>query len=618
MSEYFKFNIEDVDEESDTESIISDEEEVEHHLEDWRRNDNRFTEFEVNQYTLGRESSREIYKNPVEFTNSIISAYNSLRFVTSIRLQADIHNPEDPSDTRYSQNIRFEMEDFTNTQELRETLTEHITNETAPIWHRINMDEPSDRTTNKIVKYHRDYFDFCTQRKEKTKYQVTTICGEEEIHPGIFIKIITDHGISYSKKDCLIQCLNEALNKRYDPMEIRREVWPKAEFLLSKDLHTKRHIMYVCERYNCNLTLIDVLTQKEIRFNKSGKDKVELIKVGRVIGILDRVDYSVDKSNTDHKTVYFDLETVGPDQRVYAFTWRDNRGDETICHHNFDEVESLVVEKVLDRLEDTGDDETVIAYAWNGSRFDNWILFKLLKEKYRKKLWVHDIIINSGNEILSFKLTFNNKHMIFRDPKKLFSVSIPEACKVFGIRHGKHEFNHDEVDEAHINGTFGDYIVNNRMRIMDYCRQDGILLEELSNCIKDLYAKEGINIHTTLTRSIASSLAWQKTIEHHKILKDVTLSPHAEICGGVKYNDIMDHAIGGRAQCIKPGIHKDLCGIDVNSMYPYVCANNEYPCGNIIETNEYTPGKLGIYKVIILRQSYPHPIPYRKSKTLRI
>ena len=71
-------------------------------------------------------------------------------------------------------------------------------------------------------------------------------------------------------------------------------------------------------------------------------------------------------------------------------------------------------------------------------------MFKLLKAKYNKKLWVRDIIVNSGNEILSFKLTYNDRHMIFRDPKKLFSVSIPEACKVFGIKHSKHEFNHDE------------------------------------------------------------------------------------------------------------------------------------------------------------------------------
>ena len=202
---------------------------------------------------------------------------------------------------------------------------------------------------------------------------------------------------------------------------------------------------------------------------------------------------------------------MGPDQRVYAFTWRGKDGDLTMCHNNFDFVEGELVDKVLDTIHSASDNETMIAYAWNGSRFDNWIILNLLKKHYRKLLWVHDIVINSGNELLMFKLTTNRDNgskttIIFKDPKKMFNVSIPEACKVFGIFNGKHEFNHDEIDEAYMDGTFGDYIVKNRMRIMDYCRQDGILLEELSNCIKDLYTKENINIYTTLTRSVASSI----------------------------------------------------------------------------------------------------------------
>ena len=50
---------------------------------------------------------------------------------------------------------------------------------------------------------------------------------------------------------------------------------------------------------------------------------------------------------------------------------------------------------------------------------------------------------------------------------------------------------------------------------------------------------------------------------------------------------------------------------------PYVCATEQYPCGEIVElkNGEDPPeGKLGLYQVEILRQSYPHPIPYRKSK----
>ena len=616
MSEEFDINFEEVTEhESDTESIISDIEE-EYPLDDWREGSNKFNEFEILYYNLVSNILPDTYSK-ISFIESIATAYKNSRNITSLRLLADIYNPDDSNDTRYSQNIRFEVENFANTKELKEVLLNCLNNETAPIWNRLETDETSDRTTNKIVKYRRDYFDFCIQKQNKGKYQVTTVCGEEEIHPGVFIKMIADHGISYSVKDCLIQCLNEALNMRHNPKEIRKEIWPDSELSDMKDLHKARHIKYISRKYNVKLTLSDILDQKKFTFNKEGIQNIKLVKVGRTIGILDRVDYSVDKRSTNYDVVYFDLETVGPDQRVYAFTWRDSRGDKTMCHHDFDLIEGSITEKVLDCLKETGTGDTVIAYAWNGSRFDNWIMFKLLKAKYNKKLWVHDIVVNSGNEILSFKLTHNDRHMIFRDPKKLFSVSIPEACKVFGIKHGKHEFNHDEVDEAYVNGTFGDYIVKNRMRIMDYCRQDGILLEELSNCIKDLYAKEDINIYTTLTRSVASSICWQKTIEKHKILKDVTLSPYAEVCGGVKYESIMHEAIGGRAQCIKPGIHKDLCGIDVNSMYPYVCATEQYPCGEIVElkNGEDPPeGKLGLYQVEILRQSYPHPIPYRKSK----
>ena len=81
--------------------------------------------------------------------------------------------------------------------------------------------------------------------------------------------------------------------------------------------------------------------------------------------MLDRMD----RRSTNYNVVYFDLETVGPDQRVYAYTWRDSRGDKTMCHHNFDEIEASLTTKVLDCLKETGTDDTVMAYAWNGSRY---------------------------------------------------------------------------------------------------------------------------------------------------------------------------------------------------------------------------------------------------------
>ena len=112
MSEDFDINFEEVTGyDSDAESITSDIYE-DHSLDDWIVNINKFSDFENIHYTLGSNDT-DVYENTNEFVNSIISANNNLRkSITSLRLLADIHNPDDPSDIRYSQNIRFEIEDL--------------------------------------------------------------------------------------------------------------------------------------------------------------------------------------------------------------------------------------------------------------------------------------------------------------------------------------------------------------------------------------------------------------------------------------------------------------------------------------------------------------------------
>jgi hypothetical protein len=625
-SQDFDFDFTERDYDSDLESNASDEEDMVV-LDDWVDSVNSFSNFEYIQYTP-KSNLLKISTNSLVY--AIFTAIQSHRCVTAVRLLADIHDLNSEENIRWSQTMRFEISNFESISEMKQQILDYIEKEEAPVWHRLITDESSDKGYNKLVKYRTDYFDFCVQKPLKSGTQVTTICGEEEIHPGIFVKKITDHNISYRNNDCLIQCLNEILNKREDPDTIRMEIWGDKN-KMDRDLHTPRHIKYIAERYNTKILLSDIIEQSNITFNRNGKNVVKLVKVGKMLGMLDRKDLSVDKRNISNNIAYFDLETVGPDQRIYAFTWRCYSGDLTMCHNNYDYIEGCIIDKVLDTAYSLADDETLIAYAWNGSRFDNWIMFKLLKKKFNKKLWIHDIIINSANELLSFKLTIKASgrskptHIVFKDPKKMFSVSIPEACKVFNINEGKHDFNHDEVDEAYMQGKFDEYIKENKGRMMDYVRQDGVILEKLTNCIAALYKQENINMYTVLTRSVASSIAWQKTIEHHKILKDVTLSPYAEVCDGVKYNDIMDHAIGGRTQCVKRGTFNNVCGIDVNSMYPYVCASREYPCGQIVELSksnlqreikntDIPKDKLGLYLVKIKKQSYPYVVPHRKSK----
>jgi|GEM_PF-4095917 len=603
---------------SDTESVFSDDDSF-ITFDDWKVFVNSFDKFEFRAYTLIDPELVARYQDNELFVNTILSGSKNMIDMTSIRLLADIYDNDEEDNIRWGQNIRFEVSNFENRSEMYNVMMEHISNNTAPVWHRLTTDETSDKGYNKTVVYRRDYFDYCIQKPIKSKVQMTTICGEEEIHPGIFIKTITDHGIAYGSNDCLIRCLNEVLNMRLDPVEIRSKIWPQGNKF--RDLHTPRHINTIAKIYRVKLMISDLSTQKRVVFNKEGATDVNLYKCGRVIGILDRIDPSVDKRNCSNDTVFYDLETVGSDQRVYAFTWRHSSGDMTVCHDNYDRVEKLLVDKILDTIDSAGDNTSISSYAWNGSRFDNWIVLKLLKKAYNKKLWVKDIIINSGNELLTFKLTINRTNgtkvdMIFKDPKKLFSVSLSEAAKIFNINEQKIEFNHDDVDSAYMNSTFDLFINKNKTRIMEYVRMDGILLEKVVGCIAELYKKEGIKISSIITRSVASTIIWQKTIENYRILKDVQFEPHEEICN-TRYNDIMDHAIGGRTQCIVRGTFNNVCGIDVNSMYPFVCAMNKYPCGKRIELKpgENPPeDKLGLYLVRVLKQNYPNVIPYRKSK----
>lgn len=607
--------------ESDNESVYSEEGNDGDMilLDDWHVASNQFDSFEIRSYTLRSIASQQ-YENDILFVDSVMMARRLNENATAIRLLADIHDPDDEESTRWSQNIRFELMNFASINDLRSVILDHIQNQTAPIWHRLLSDEASDKGYNKIVVYHKDYFDICVQTPTKTRTQVTTVCGEREIHPGIFTKVITDHNISYRSNDCLIMCLNEVLNERHDPFDIRKQIRTDSS-RYHKDIHTPRHIASIARIYNTKIVINDILEQKRHEFNTSCKNTtVKLIKVGKVIGIKDYIDRTVDKRNTTNDTTYFDLETVGPDQRVYAFTWRHKKGDLTVCHNNYDQVEDMLVEHVYDVLSAGATDEKIIAYSWNGSHFDSWIMFKLLKRKYNKKLWIHNIIINSGNELLSFTITLtlngSKTHMVFKDAKKMFNLPLEEACDTFGIQDGKLKLEHNDIDKAFSDNTFDEYIRLNRSKIIEYVRRDGVVLEQVTKEIAALYTKQNINMYTVLTRSVASSISWRKTIENASILKDVTLSPYEYICG-VRYNDIMDHAIGGRSQCVTRGIFNNVCGIDVNSMYPYVASHNLYPCGSITELRhgEHPPkDKLGLYLVKIKRQSYPNVVPHRLNK----
>jgi hypothetical protein len=116
---------------------------------------------------------------------------------------------------------------------------------------------------------------------------------------------------------------------------------------------------------------------------------------------------------------------------------------------------------------------------------------------------------------------------------------------------------------------------------------------------------------------MASNILWMKTLskETRDLVRGLHIDPYVDVgFRGMQYMDIMKHAVGGRVQCVKRGIFCNVGVIDAKSMYPYVCANYEYPCGDTMFVRNYVPGKLGVYYVQILRQTIPTVIPYRRNR----
>jgi len=604
---------------SDTESVDF-EFDAEVILDDWQFSRRDFNTFSFINYKVKSDDLQGRYQGSVKlFVDTLIHVYTSNQYVTAVRLKANLVPVNDKSrDIEYNRMIRFEIDSKIPTDQFRDTLIKFISENDAPTWTKQDSDEGSDTVTDKSVIYDLREFELIVNRPQISPHLVTSVCGEKEIHPGVFVKEISTHsGIAYGVKDCLIQCLNEQLGRRYDPEDVRRAIWPSANDtdLFMKQISSKRHIITVCRYYNTKIILTDILENKKLIFtdrNLVFENEVSLIKVGSMIGILERIDSSVAKDYT-RQYICFDVETVGVEQRVYAFSIMSDFGDLTVCDTDYDFVEMKLAHELIRICNSQADNDSRVCYSWNGSRFDNWIALKLIKKYFKRQVWIKGTIINSANELLVFTIEMNNKRLIFKDPKKLFSVPLNDAADLFNIGCLKESMDHNLIEKHYYENTLYDYIESNRDKLISYVRQDTKMLSKIVEHIMSIYSKDNVDSIKVLTRSVASTYIWMRSLGADiNLLKSVTIEPYVKIAG-IRYSDLISEAIGGRTQCVKQGEFDGVTVIDVNSMYPFVCAENYYPCGEIIETNEYVPDKLGFYEVEVSDQISPNVVPFRKD-----
>jgi hypothetical protein len=463
---------------------------------------------------------------------------------------------------------------------------------------------------------------------------VTLTVGDEQLHPGIFIKKIDmrNHNVVYTDTDCLILCLNEVTGRRIEPIDIRKKIWPDCSVfdIRTRPFHTRRHIKLVCGEYDVNLQIYNVVNRKCVGYNKSGSAIVQVAKLGQIVGLLDRIEEPaeiIEEEDQKYSLAYFDLETVQKEsdtyQRIYAYSIKSENILENVCYHDVDVVEDCLVRTIIKLLKTNA--STTYLFAWNGSRFDARIITPILK---RSSIWVGNIIVNGANELLSAVLKYGRDAgtAILRDPCKLFPAGLNEAAQTFGLKFAKTPFDHDEVELYYVRGgrSWEDYVSGNSSKIRSYVKRDVELLEGVVSAIKDLYDIEvcgkRIPFAVCFTRSMASGNLWSRTQSAlvQGMLSSFPQGPYDEIktsAGMIKVSDLMPDLLAARVQAPFGRVHEtDVLVVDAKSMYPSRASLDWYPCGPIAPSSVYVPEKLGMYRVRVSKQKHPHVLPYRTGK----
>jgi hypothetical protein len=241
-----------------------------------------------------------------------------------------------------------------------------------------------------------------------------------------------------------------------------------------------------------------------------------------------------------------------------------------------------------------------VLIGYNNASFDNLILMHALLrfKKHNGELIDLSNIFYNGNTLLNMYI--NNRHSMFDLHKHLAVGSLASNCESFRINCcSKKSFDHDKAQLLFENGELLNFI-NNNEELKEYNEYDvlatAVLFEKYrqtlaNNIITSKYADELFNTPTI------GSLVY-KIFSKSIIDKKINL-PNLDTYD--KYKDLQRSKVAGRVELFNgvKKIQERIVSTDVCSLYPYVMsiANVYYPCGEIIETNEYieSTDKIGFY-----------------------
>jgi hypothetical protein len=542
------------------------------------------------------------------------------RFVHDIRILSQGHNA-------HSVNFRVIAMDYENNEQydvmLRidteggfDDLARHIESGTAPAY---GGETGSDNVTGHRIMWKLGWVQFITQIDVTD--EVTIIIGESTTFPGYITRVIStsDHNVTYSDADCIFVCLNEALGVRYDPEKVRAILFDNKN--PSSSVHIKKDLSKIAQYYKCNIAMHSL--DDDTRFVTS-KDRdlttVKLVRMGAAIGIIEgrQIGHIEVEIQGKSANAYYDFETVSnsTSTQAYSFSLIWPNGKWIFAMHHDQLVISKTMREALKEMLDSlpQDVNNVYLHAWNGSRFDHPLLLRMCNERFK----IGHTVTNNQREVLSANIYYNNKCMILRDPCKMFPMSLNDACATLGIKYSKLEMDHKAVEDAYLHNTLDVYLEQHRKEIQAYSLRDVQLLKDITESIIILYKESGLDYQRYLTRSMASHALWKSNLndDAKEALKSVQFDYDDALNfthNKINIETIKDEAIAGRVQCVR-GEYKHVTLLDFKSMYPSVATDELYPYGQYHATQKYEQGRLGLYRVRIIRQNHPHVIPHRISK----
>ncbi len=209
-----------------------------------------------------------------------------------------------------------------------------------------------------------------------------------------------------------------------------------------------------------------------------------------------------------------------------------------------------------------------IVYFHNFGKFDSIFLINQFLEQTTHVDYKPQIIMRN-NIVYQITICFNGKTIQFRDCFLLYPYSLNKWAHDFNVK-SKIEFDFNELNVQNLKKY--DFL----SQLKTYCKNDTLILKECFFLYKDFIEKHfSISITSTLT---LSSLAF-------KIFRTHFYQPNHFSQMILKSDFFQDSFIrrsykGGVVDVYKPKANKPAFFYDVNSLYPFIMMEYEFPTGN--------------------------------------